>query len=317
MIVLPFHFKNKKNIIMKRSIFSALLIVSALFMSFNSSAANGGTGNDQKTKTVEVNGAKIAYRIYGEKEAMPLVLLAPLGSSMDDWDPAVIKGLSQYSPVVVFDNKGVGSSTGKTPNTIAEMAKDATAFIQTLGYPKVNLIGFSMGGFIAQEIVETQPQVVNKLILVGTGPQGSEGLSEVGAKIQSIAHLDPQEQFLQSLFAQTETSRQAGKEAFARIAAKKEDRDLPLSQEAFVGELTAVLGWAKPDSIGFARAAKVPTPVLIVAGKNDLLVPIINEFRLYQAIPNSYLILLPNAGHGVMFQYPELFVEGAKNFLNN
>ena len=303
---------------MKHSIFSALVIVCALFMSFNSFAANDSTRNELgKTKTVEVNGAKISYRIYGDKEAMPLVLLSPLGSSMDDWDPAVVKGLSQYSQVVVFDNKGVGSSTGKTPNTIAEMAKDATSFIQTLGYPKVNLLGFSMGGFIAQEIVETQPQYVNKLILVGTGPQGSEGLSEVGSKIQSIANLDPQEQFLQSLFAQTETSRQAGKEAFARIASKKEDRDLPLSQEAFVGELTAVLGWAKPDSIGFARAAQVPTPVLIVAGKNDLLVPIVNPFRLYQAIPNSYLILLPDAGHGVMFQYPELFVEGAKNFLNN
>jgi pimeloyl-ACP methyl ester carboxylesterase len=236
---------------------------------------------------------------------------------MDDWDPAVIKGLTHYSPVVVFDNKGVGSSSGKTPNTIAEMAQDAISFIQRLGYSKVNLLGFSMGGFIAQEIVETQPQWVNKLILVGTGPQGSEGLSEVGAKIQSIANLDPQEQFLQSLFAPSAQSRQSGKEAFARIASKKEDRDLPLSQEAFVGELTAVLGWAKTDSIGFARAAKVPNPVLIVAGKNDLLVPIVNPFRLYQVIPNSRLLLLPDAGHGVMFQYPELFVQQAEYFLNN
>ncbi len=303
---------------MKHSIFSALLIAGALFMSFNSSAAKTSTVNDQgKTKTVEVNGAKISYRIYGDKETLPLVLLSPLGSSMDDWDPAVIKGLTNYSPVVVFDNKGVGSSTGKTPNTISEMAQDAGAFIKTLGYPKVNLLGFSMGGFIAQEIVETEPQIVNKLILVGTGPQGSEGLSEVGAKIQSIAHLDPQEQFLQSLFAQSENSRKLGKEAFARITSKQQDRDLPLSQEAFVGELTAVLGWAKPDSVGFARATKVPTPVLIVNGKNDLLVPIVNPFRLYQAIPNSYLILIPDAGHGVMFQYPELFVEVAENFLIN
>jgi len=302
---------------MKHSIYSALIFVGALFMSFNSSA-NNGTGNDQgKTKTVNVNGADIAYRIYGDKGGTPLVLLAPLGSSMDDWDPAVIKGLAQYSQVVVFDNKGVGSSAGKTPNTIAEMANDAVSFIQTLGSSKVNLLGFSMGGFIAQEIVETQPQWVNRLILVGTGPQGSEGLSEVGAKIQSIAKLDPQEQFLQSLFAQTATSRQLGKASFARITAKKESRDLPLSQDAFVGELTAVLGWAKPDSVAFARAAKVPTPVLIVGGKNDLLVPIVNPFRLYQAIPNSRLLLLPDAGHGVMFQYPDLFVKAAETFLNS
>ena len=303
---------------MKRSIFSALIIASAFMMSFSSLSANNGTGNTQgKTDSVTVNGSKFAYRIYGDKSGTPLVLLAPLGSSMDDWDPAVIKGLSRISTVVVFDNKGVGSSSGKTPNSISEMAEDAVSFIKTLGYSKVNLLGFSMGGFIAQEIVETQPQWVNKLILVGTGPQGSEGLSEVGSKIQSIANLDPQEQFLQSLFAQSAQSRQLGKEAFVRIAAKKEGRDLPLSQDAFVGELTAVLGWAKPDSIAFARAAKVPTPVLIVAGKNDLLVPIVNPFRLYQAIPNSRLLLLPDAGHGVMFQYPDLFVQEAGNFLKN
>src|SRR5262249_21349304 len=139
-------------------------------------------------------------------------------------------------------------------------------------------------------------------------------LSDVGKKISSIANLDPQEQFLQSLFAPSATSRQLGKEAFARIAAKKEGRDLPLSQEAFVAELTAVLGWAQPDENGFARAKNVNTKTLIVSGKNDLLVPIANPFRLYQAMPNSRLLLLPDAGHGVMFQYPELFVQEAANF---
>ena len=303
---------------MKHSIFSALIITCALTIAFRSFSADAGTTREKvKTQTAIVDGEKLSYRIYGDKEGIPLVLLSPLGSSMDDWDPAVIKGLTKYSPVVVFDNKGVGSSSGKTPNTIAGMAKDAISFIKSLGYPKVNLLGFSMGGFIAQEIVETEPQGVNKLILVGTGPQGSEGLSDVGKKIASIASLDPQEQFLQSLFAPTAQSRQLGKEAFARIAAKKEGRDLPLSQDAFVGELTAVLGWAQPDSIAFARASKVTTPTLIVSGKNDLLVPIVNPINLYKALPNSRLLLLPDAGHGVMFQYPGLFVQEAANFLQN
>jgi pimeloyl-ACP methyl ester carboxylesterase len=303
---------------MKHLIFNALIIFGALVMIFNPFAANARTWNDRgKTKTVTINGANIAYRVYGNKGATPIVLLSPLGSSMDDWDPAIIKGLVKNSPVVVFDNKGVGSSSGKTPTTIAEMAQDAISFIKTLGYPKVNLLGFSMGGFIAQEIVETQPQLVNKLILVGTGPQGSEGLSEVGNKISSIANLDPEEQFLQSLFTPSEQSRKSGKESFARIALKKEDRDLPLSKEAFVAELTAVLGWAQPDSIAFARAKNVPNQALIVAGKNDLLVPIVNPVRLYEAMPNSRLLLLPDSGHGVMFQYPDLFVQEAGNFLKN
>ncbi|MEX6689881.1 alpha/beta hydrolase [Danxiaibacter flavus] len=303
---------------MKRSFFSALIILSALLTSINSWSAGTGSRNESgNTKTVNVNNANIAYRIYGDKEGIPIVLLSPLGSSMDDWDPAVINGLTRNSPVVVFDEKGVGSSSGKTPATIAEMATDAIAFIKTLGYPKVNLLGFSMGGFVAQQIVETEPQWVNKLILVGTGPQGSEGLSEVGNKISSIANLPPEEQFLQSLFTPTEQSRQSGKESFARISAKKEGRDLPLSQEAFVAELTAVLGWAQPDSAAFARSTGVTTHTLIVAGKNDLLVPIVNPFKLYQAMPNSRLLLLPDAGHGVMFQYPDLFVQEAENFLKN
>jgi pimeloyl-ACP methyl ester carboxylesterase len=303
---------------MKHSIFSALIIAGALMMTFNSFSANTATRNDgEKTKTVNVDDAKIAYRIYGDKEGTPIVLLSPLGSSMDDWDPAVIKGLTEYSPVVVFDNKGVGGSSGKTPTTIAAMATDAISFIKTLGYSKVNLLGFSMGGFIAQQIVETEPQWVNKLILVGTGPQGSEGLSEVGNKISSIANLDPEEQFLQSLFAPSAQSRQLGKESFARISAKREGRDLPLSQEAFVAELTAVLGWAQPDSIAFNRAKNVSTQTLIVGGKNDLLVPIVNPIKLYEAMPNSRLLLLPDAGHGVIFQYPNLFVQEAGNFLKD
>ena len=302
---------------MKHSILSALVIACASIMSFSSFADNGKRNGGEKTLTVNVNDARFAYRVYGNKTTTPLVLLSPLGSSMDDWDPAVISGLTKYTKVIVFDNKGVGSSTGKTPNTISAMSADAIAFIKALGYSKVDLLGFSMGGFIAQEIVETQPQLVDKLILVGTGPQGSEGLADVGKKISSIANLDPQEQFLQSLFAQTATSRRLGKEAFARIAAKKEGRDLPLSQEAFAGELTAVLGWAQPDSAGFARAKNVSIPTLIVAGRNDLLVPIANPIRLYEAMPNSRLLLLPDAGHGVMFQYPSLFVQQATDFLKN
>ena len=303
---------------MKHSIFSALIITGALMTNFNSFSADAGTRNDEgKTKTVKVDDALIAYRVYGSKPGTPLVMLSPLGSSMDDWDPAVISGLSKYSTVIIFDNKGVGTSTGKTPNTISGMAEDAISFIKSLGYSKVDLLGFSMGGFIAQQIVETEPQWVNKLILVGTGPQGSEGLSEVGNKISSIANLDPQEQFLQSLFAPSAQSRQLGKESFARISAKKEGRDLPLSQEAFVAELTAVLGWAQPDSLAFVRAKNVSTQTLIVSGKNDLLVPIVNPIRLYEAMPNSRLLLLPDAGHGVMFQYPELFTQEVGNFLKN
>jgi len=300
---------------MKQVFKGALLAAAALMMVFFGFAGDGGKGG--KTKTVTVDDATLVYRTYGDKSGTPLVLLAPLGSSMDDWDPAVINGLAKYSTVVVFDNKGVGSSSGKTPTTIAGMAHDAVSFIKTLGYPKVDILGFSMGGFVAQEIVETEPQLVGKLILVGTGPQGSEGLSEIGQKLSGAAKLSPEEVFLAGLFSPSAHSRELGKASFDRIRAKKDNRDAPLSKESFTAEFTAVLGWAQPDPAGFERAKSVTNPVLIFGGQYDFFIPVVNPVKLYQALPNARLVLLPDAGHASFFQYPGLFVQEAGNFLKN
>jgi len=304
---------------MKQLILGALLIGAAII-------TNAGTGKTAgsdpkhatvKNKTITVDDANLLYRVYGNKGGNPLVLLSPLGSTLDDWDPAVIDGLAKYSTVIVFDNKGVGGSSGKTPATITEMAHDATSFIKAIGYSKVDLLGFSMGGFIAQEIVETEPQLVNKLILVGTGPQGSEGLSDIGKKLSSAGSLSPKELFLAGLFAPSEHSRQLGEQSFARIKAKQEGRDLPLSKESFGAEFTAVLGWAQPNPAAFERAKTVTNPVLIFGGQYDFFIPVVNPVRLYQTLPNARLILLPDAGHASFFQYPELFVQETANFLKN
>jgi len=299
---------------MKQLLTGALLIAAFVTTTFQ---ANAGGKNDAKTKTINVDDAKIVYRTYGNKGGTPLVLLAPLGSTMDDWDPAIINGLSKTSTVVVFDNKGVGGSTGKTPTTIAAMAQDATSFIRSLGYSRVDLLGFSMGGFVAQQIVETEPQLVNKLILVGTGPQGAEGLSEITQKISVAGKLSPEELFLASLFAPSASSRQLGKESFARIQAKIEGRDNPISNEAFVAELTAVIGWAQPDPAGFEKAKTVTNQTLIVGGQYDFFLPVVNPLKLYQTMPNARLLLLPDAGHASFFQYPTLFVQEASYFLKN
>jgi len=162
---------------MKQLVRGAFTIAASLILNF---AYAGDGGKDAKTKTVTVDDATLVYRTYGDKDGTPLVLLAPLGFSLDDWDPAVVNGLARNSTVILFDNKGVGASTGKTPSTIAEMAKDAASFVKALGYSKVDLLGFSMGGFVAQQIIETEPQLVNKLILVGTGPQGAEFTAVAG-----------------------------------------------------------------------------------------------------------------------------------------
>ena len=300
---------------MKQFFKGALLIAAAIVTGFSSFAGNGH--REVKTKTVRVGDANIVYRVHGNKAGTPLVLLAPLGFSLDDWDPAVIDGLAGYSTVIIFDNKGVGSSSGKTPATIAGMAKDAVSFMKTLGYSKVDLLGFSMGGFVAQEIVETEPLLVNKLILVGTGPQGAEGLAEIGQKLQGAANLPPKEVFLAGFFASTASSRKLGEASFARIQAKKEGRDQPLSKESFGAEFTAVLGWAQPDSVGFERAKSVTNPTLIFAGQYDFFLPVSNPVKLYETMPNARLVLLPDAGHASFFQYPELFVRETGYFLKN
>lgn len=299
---------------MKQLVRGAFILAASLMLNL-AYAGDGGKG--AKTRTVTVDHATLVYRTYGDKGGTPLVLLAPLGFSLDDWDPAVVNGLAKYSTVILFDNKGVGASTGKTPATIAEMAKDAVSFVRTLGYSKVDLLGFSMGGFVAQQIVETEPQLVNRLILVGTGPQGAEGLASIGQKLQGAANLPAEEVFLAGFFAPSAHSRELGKASFARIQAKKEGRDLPLSKESFGAEFTAVLGWAQPDDAGSEKAKTVTNPVLIFGGQYDFFLPVSNPVKLYTTLPNARLILLPDAGHASFFQYPELFVQETGAFLKN
>ncbi|HEY4336865.1 MAG TPA: alpha/beta hydrolase [Puia sp.] len=302
---------------MKQLVKGALVIATAILFGFQPFTLYAGGGHEAETKSIAVDDAKFVYRIYGDKGGTPLVLLSALGFSMDAWDPAVINGLAKYSKVIVFDNKGVGGSTGTTPTTIAAMAHDAVAFIKAMGYSKVDLLGFSMGGFIAQEIVETEPSLVNKLILVGTGPQGSEGLDQIGQKLTAAQQLSPEEQFLGGFFSPSEHSRALGKESLARISARKESVDLPLSRASLGAEVTAVLGWAQPNEAAFDRAKAFTNPVLIVGGQYDFFIAVTSELRLYQTLPNARLVFLPDAGHASFFQYPSLFVQEASNFLKN
>lgn len=300
-----------------KQVIKGVLSIAAAIMILSASAFASDGGKNGKTKTVVVDDAKLVYRTYGDKGGLPLVLFAPLGFTMDDWDPAVINGLAKNSTVIVFDNKGVGASSGKTPATIGEMAQDAASFIKTLGYSKVDILGFSMGGFVAQELIETQPQLVGKLILVGTGPQGSEGLSEIGQKLQGAATLSPEEVFLVGFFSPSDYSRGLGKASFDRIQAKKEGRDPAISKESFTAEFTAVLGWAAQSPTAIEKAKSVSNPVLIVDGNYDFFIPVVNPLKLYQTLPNARLLMLPDAGHASFFQYPDIFVQEAANFLKN
>ena len=268
-----------------------------------------------KTKFLEADGTRYAYRVLGNQPGIPLVLLTGSFSNMDGWDPEITNGLAQYYKVILFDNKGVGASGGKTPGNIADMAKDAVAFIKASGYSKVNLMGWSMGGMITQQIVLTEPQLVNKIILIGTGPKGAEGLSEVGAKAAGVSKLSPLEQALHLLYAPSDNSRESGKAALGRIFKRQADRDPETSQETNVAQLTAVTAWAQPNDGALDELKHVTQPVLIVSGRYDFLVPTVNSFKLAQNLPNAKLSIYPDAGHAVITQVPDSFLKEAVPFL--
>ncbi|QEM11693.1 alpha/beta fold hydrolase [Mucilaginibacter rubeus] len=303
-----------------------LIILSILALGFASCKKDNGPGKGTSTaivdyhqtaatKFIDVAGNSYAYRILGDSDGIPLVMLSALGGSMDDWDPAITNGLAQKYKVIIFDNQGVGSSKGTTPDNIAAMASDAANFIKALGYTKVNIMGFSMGSFISQQLVLTHPELINKIILTGTGPKGSEGLSNLPNLLAAAAGLTPEESLLRFAFTSSAKSIEAGKESYARTQKRTTDRDLPVNEQSGGAQLTAVLGWAQPYPNAFNELKTIKQPVLIAQGQQDIPVPVINAVNLYKNIPNADLITYPDAGHAAVFQYHDEFVQEAINFL--
>lgn len=268
------------------------------------------------TQFITAGDTKFAYRVLGNKSGTPLVMISALGNSMDDWDPVVTNGLAQEYKVIIFDIQGVGTSSGTTPDNIPDMAKGVVTFINALGYSKVNLLGFSMGSFIAQQIALTTPDLVNKIILTGTGPKGAEGLANLPSILASAAGLTPKQVFLVSFFASSTTSQQAGELSYERIQKRTVDRDAPVSQESAGAGLKAVLGWAQPSPDALNELKSISKPVFIAQGENDLLVPVVNATNMSNNIPGAQLIVYHDAAHGAIYQYHDEFVKAAFNFLN-
>lgn len=310
----------------KRSILFALLGLSAIIVSCskdNSPASNPGTTKRQvvdyhqtaATQFVTADGTKYAYRVLGDKSGIPLVMLNSLGFSMDEWDPAITNGLAQQYKVILVDVEGVGKSGGITPNNIPDMAKGIVSFIRALGFSKVNLMGFSMGSFITQQIVLTEPALVNRVILTGTGPKGAEGLSNLPGLLASTAGLSQEDFLLKFAFTSSPESIAAGKLSYERIQKRVVDRDAPISPQSSQAEVIAVLGWAQPYPDAFKELTTITQPVLIAQGDNDAAVPVINAINMSKNISNATLIVYPDAGHAAVFQYPDKFVQSALEFL--
>jgi pimeloyl-ACP methyl ester carboxylesterase len=268
------------------------------------------------TQTLSAGGIDFAYRELGKPHGgTPVVLLNHLAAVLDNWDPRVVDGLAARHHVIVFDNRGVGASTGAPSNSMEQMASDAITFIKGLGFKQVDLFGFSMGGMIAQEIVLKEPQLVRKMILAGTGPAGGEGISTVSgvANYDLLRGLltgqDPK-QYL--FFTRTANGIQAGKAFLARLQERSQNRDKEIAVGAYLAQLQALTAWGqkKPADLSLIRQ-----PVLIVNGDDDRMVPTLNSHDLARRLPNSSLVIYPDAGHGGVFQHHAAFVPKALEFL--
>ena len=267
------------------------------------------------TRTITAGGVTFAYRELGTRSGVPVVFLNHLYGVLDNWDPRVVDGIAAKHHVITFDNRGVGASTGSTPRTIREMAKDAVTFIRALGLEHVDIHGFSMGGMIAQVIVQTDPRLVRKLILSGTGPAGGEGIKNVTVlshldTVRSLLTFQDVKQFL--FFTRTAGGRRAGKEFVARLKERTVDRDKAMSLIAYSNQLKAIHRWGleKPHDLSV-----IQQPVLVANGEHDRMVPTKNSYDLAQRLPNSELVVYPDAGHGGIFQFHRQFVETALEFL--
>jgi len=273
------------------------------------------TWKNAPTHTINAGGVQFAYRELGPSTGVPVVFLTHLAAVLDNWDPRVVDGIAAERPVIAFDTRGVGASSGSTATTIEEMAQDAVTFIRALGLDQVDLFGFSMGGMIAQAIAQQHPRLVRKMILAGTGPAGGEGID----KVTRISYLDTAralltrqdpKQFL--FFTRTPDGRKAGKEFLARLEERTDDRDKTITIRAFRAQLKAIHRWAKQAP---ADLSSIRQPVLVANGDADRMVPTSNTIDLDRRLPNSQLVIYPDAGHGGVFQFHEDFVKRVLEFL--
>ena len=270
---------------------------------------------DAPTRTIEAGGVRFAYRELGVDTGVPVVFLHHFTAVLDDWDPRVIDGIAAHRRVIAFDNRGVGASSGRVPNTVDEMGRDAISFIRALGLEKLDLLGFSLGGGVAQMVALQAPDLVRRMILAGTGPKGGGGIDEINkvaaaAYVKAALTLSDPRNFL--FFPRTGEGKRAAKDYFARLKERTEGRDKRISLQARFAQLKAIraAGMSEPDDLSV-----ITQPVFVANGDNDLMVSSDHSADMARRLPNAQLTIYPDSGHGGVFQYHHDFVPAALTFL--
>jgi len=285
------------------------------------SSNKAATNTTAPTQLLQVNGHSYAYRRFGSASGLPLLCLQHFTGTLDNWDPAVTDPLASGREVILFDNAGVGRSTGDVPGTIAGMAGHAMAFLDELGIRTCDVIGYSLGGMVALQMVQDRPSIFRRMILIGTGPRGGEDIMHLEKPSLAKRIQDPANRgydVLKKIFFTSSTASQAAGEAFIRrISQRKDDLDDPSSPKVASAQIAAFREWEAFKGERFAELRSIRHPTLVVNGVHDEMIPVPNSYRLSENLPNAVLLTYPDAGHGSLFQYPESFTRHAAAFLSS
>ena len=273
-----------------------------------------------ENRSLEIDGATLRYRRFGDSEsgALPLLCLQHFRGNLDNWDPAMVDLLAAGREVILLANRGVGGSTGIVPDNVEDMARDALCFIDALEIKQLDLLGFSLGGYVAQEIALIRPRLVRRLVLAGTAPQGAPGIHRWSDEVYALATPDVPnpEGFVRLFFSGPEETLKKGMEYFARITARSAAPDEQTDLAARDAQLEAITRWGIPDPSKLARLGGITQPTLVANGDNDKMMISENSRLLAQHLPNARLIIYPDSGHGFLDQYPEQFGQDVRGFLD-
>jgi pimeloyl-ACP methyl ester carboxylesterase len=273
------------------------------------------------TQFLQTKLEKYAYRRFGKGSGLPLLCLQHFTGTLDNWDPAVTDALASGREVILFENAGLGRSTGTVPETMSGMATHALAFLDALGLKRVDILGYSLGGMVAQQIALERPPLVHKMLLVGTAPEGGEDIMHMEKpelrKITEDPNLPGLEKLVRLFFAPSKSSQEAG-EAFAlRLAERTQDREPLAGMNVAMAQIVAFRAWESFSGERFANLRKITQPCLVVNGVFDNMIPVRNSYMLSEHLPNALLLTYPDAGHGSLFQFHNSFVRQASLFLDS
>ena len=271
------------------------------------------------TQFLQASNETYAYRRFGSGPGLPLLCLQHFTGTLDNWDPAVTDPLASGREVILFESAGLGRSTGKVPDTIAGMAKHAFAFLDGLGLKSCDVLGFSLGGMVAQQMAQDRPSIFRRMILVGTAPRGGEDIMHLDKPSLAKYLGDPKLQgyaVLQKIFfAPTELSQKAGAAFIERLTQRTEDREPTSGPAVAQAQMAAFRDWEKFTGQRFANLKSIQHPTLVVNGIYDEMIPVQNSYWLSANLPNAVLLTYPDSGHGSFFQFHESFTRQAAAFL--